>query len=165
MSTDSILRCRSPRVFVSIGPVPPRTPGRTDAQVPTLLDDGPARYARLPHLYFYTDDAARDAAFGFVDIEVSVQRLGGRYDVEIYCSADGYQSGSGSADGVPLRIDFCAGDRIAGSIAWPFPDVRSGTSDPLTFRTRLDIGGADFEAIDTLVVPGATAICHIDLDD
>lgn len=165
MSTDDFLRCRSPRVFVSMGPVPPRTPGRADAQVPTSLDDGPVRYAKLPHLYFYTDDRGRDAAFGFVDIEVSVQRLDSHCDVEIYCSADGYQSGSGSADGTPLRIDFCAGDRVAASIAWPFPDVRSGTSDPLTFRTRVDIGAADFEAIDMLLVPGATAICRVDLGD
>lgn len=164
MSPKDILRCQSPRAFVSLGPVPPRMPGRTDAQVPTSLDDGPVRYGKLPHLYFYTDGKDVDAAFGFVDMEVSVQRLAGRYDVELYCSADGYQSGTGASDGEPLRIEFRAGDRIAGAVDWPYPDVRSGTSDPLTFRTRLDIMDEDFDAIDTLAVPSATATCRVDLE-
>ncbi len=164
MTTKDILRCRSSRAFVSLGPVPPRMPGRTDAQVPTSVDDGPVRYGKLPHLYFYADEKDADAAFGFVDMEVSVQRLAGHYDVELYCSADGYQSGTGSGEGEPLRIEFHAGDRIAGVVEWPYPDVRSGTSDPLTFRTRIDIVDADFDAIDALVVPSATAACRVDLE-
>lgn len=162
----SALHCRSARTFVSLGPVPPRMPGRTDAQVPTSIGDGPVRYAKVPHLYFYTDGDASDPAFGFVDLEVSVQRLAsGHIDIELYCSADGYQSGTGSGDGAPLSVEFTVGGRRAGAIAWPYPDVRSGTSDPLTFRTRIDLADADFDAIDTLVIPSATAICHVDLEN
>ncbi len=162
--TASMLKCRSPRVFASVGPIPPRTPGRTDAQVPTSVDDGPARYAKLPHLYFYTEQSGEDAAFGFVDIEVSLQRIGAnRYVVELYCSGDGYQSGTGSGDGAPLQLEFLAKDRVAGRVAWSYADVRSGTADPLTFRSDVTIADADFEAIDTLAVPSANATCRIDL--
>lgn len=163
MTAKDVLSCRSTRTVASLGPVPPRMPGRTDAQVPTSLDDGPVRYGKVPHLYFYTDGKGTDAAFGFVDLEVSVQRVAGHYDVQLYCFADGYQSGTGSGAGVPLKIEIRAGDRSVGAIEWPYPDVRSGTSDPLTFRTPLTITDTDFEAIDMLVVPVATATCRVDL--
>lgn len=163
--TETTLRCRSPLQFVSLGPVPPRMPGRTDAQVPNTLDDGPAHYARLGHLYFYDEAKPADPAFGFVDIEMSLQRLGdGDFRCEIYCVGDGYQSGDGHGDGAPLRLQFAAGERVAGTVDWPYPEVRSGTSDPITFRAPIDMTDADFGAIDRVVVPPATAVCRVVLD-
>lgn len=165
MTTKTLLRCHSNRQIASLGPVPPRMPGRTDAQVPENLADGPARYARFPHLYFYDEATTDDAAFGFVDLEISVQRLAsGRHHVELYCSGDGYQSGSGHDDGSHIELCFAAGERIAAITAWPYPDVVSGRSDPLTFRAPLDLSDADFAAIDRIIVPPATANCRIDLD-
>ena len=117
MTTQTHLACHLYPQFASLGPVPPRMPGRADAQVPHDLADGPARYARIAHLYFYADATPADPAFGFVDIEISLQQLGdGRYDVELYCTGDGYQSGTGVAGDTPLTFAFAAGNRIAGTM-------------------------------------------------
>src|SRR5262245_14401425 len=68
--------CRSLPQMCLLGPVPPRTPGRSDAQVPSDAERGASRYGRIPFVYFYQDGATADPAFGLLDIEVAIQRRG-----------------------------------------------------------------------------------------
>ncbi|HEX8077405.1 MAG TPA: hypothetical protein VF511_06285 [Chthoniobacterales bacterium] len=158
------MRCRSAVQFAALGSVPPRSPGRPDAQVPRDLADGPARHARLAHLYFYDEARPTDPAFGFLDLEISLQRIGeGQYQVELYAIGDGYQSGTGFAD-EPLRITFAQGERAAASVDWLYPQVKTGHLDPMTFRATATIADADFDSVDRVVIPSASAHCEAHIE-
>jgi hypothetical protein len=148
-----------------LGPVPPRTPGRSDAQVPSDVSRGASRYGRIPFVYFYHDDVQDDPAFGLLDIEIAIQRRApGSFQFEIYCIGDGYQSGQGSSDPQPLAIEFRAGDRAVARVEWSYPSVLNGHMDALSFSTAVEISDADFQEIDNVVLPSVRAEVTIFLD-
>ena len=92
--------------------MPPRTPGRSDAQVPSDAARGESKYGRIPFVYFYRKMRQADPAFGLLDIEIAIQRRGlEAFACEIYAIGDGYQSGHGSSELQPLAIEFRAGAR------------------------------------------------------
>ena len=158
-----LVRCRSLLQFASFGPVPPRTPGRPDAQVPEDPSTGPAVYAKLPHVYFHDANHPDDAAFGFIDIEISVQhRPDGRFRLDLYCTGDGHQSGAGLPSGEGLPIEVMAGEEIVATATWEFREVSSGRCDPVTFAAWLTIENEDFERIDRVRFPSAPAVCRFD---
>jgi hypothetical protein len=158
-----LVRCRSLLQFASLGPLPPRTPGRPDAQVPEDLTAGPAVYAKLPQVYFYDANRPDDPAFGFIDIEMSVQRRSdGRFLLDLYCSGDGYQSGAGLPSGEGLRIDFMAGGDVIASASWEFREVSSGRCDPMSFAAWLPMKDDDFKRIDAIRLPPSPAVCRYD---
>jgi hypothetical protein len=158
-----LVRCRSLLQFASFGPIPPRTPGRPDAQVPEDPEAGPAIYAKLPHVYFYDANHPDDPAFGFIDIEVSVQRRADdRFRLDLYCTGDGHQSGAGLPSGEGLRIDVTAGDEIVATVAWEFREVSSGRCDPVTFGAWLTMKVEDFRRIDRISFPPSPAVCRFD---
>jgi hypothetical protein len=146
-----------------LGPVPPRTPGRSDAQVPSDVSLGDSRYGRISYLYFYRADDQSDAAFGLLDIEIAVQRRApNKFRLEIYCIGDGYQSGHGSSASAPLRVELKAGTRTVATADWAYPDVLNGHMDPLTYSAPLDMSDADFAALDHVHLPsvrGEATIC------
>jgi hypothetical protein len=156
-------RCHSLAQLASFGLPPPRTPGRPDPQVPEELAAGPAIYARLPHVYFYDANRADDPAFGFIEIEIALQRRGeGRYRLDLYCVGDGHQSGAGLPNGEGLKIDLLAGETVVASAAWAFREVSSGRCDPVTFSASLTMTDADYATIDRVRLPSAAAVCRID---
>ena len=162
-SAPVLSRCHSLAQFSSFGPPPPRTPGRPDPQVPENLGAGPAIYARLPHIYFYDANRTDDPAFGFIDIEISVQRRGeGDYRLDLYCVGDGHQSGAGLPNGEGMRIELLAGDEVIAAAPWTFREVSSGRCDPVTFSARLTLGDEDYGKIDRVRLPSAAAVCRID---
>jgi len=69
-----VVECRSTPQMCVLGPMPPRTPGRSDAQVPSDASRGESKYGRIPFVYFYQDHVKDDATFGLLDIEIA-QRL------------------------------------------------------------------------------------------
>ncbi|GGC65142.1 hypothetical protein [Chelatococcus reniformis] len=155
--------CSLPQTSL-LGPVPPRTPGRPDAQVPNDLADGPVKYARVPHIYFYEAAPQDHAGFGLLDLEISLQRRrDGPARVELYCIGDGYQSGHGSSGGSPLVIELRAGERVVAAVRWPYPDVLNGHMDPMTFEAAVDLSEADFAAIDAIWIPPARALVEAEL--
>src|SRR5262249_2519933 len=101
--------------------------------------------------YFYADGADDDPAFGFCDIELSVQRIvQGTVRVELYCVADGYQSARGVGTNHPLKIAVRAGDKVLGVANWHFADVICGHADPMHFSADLAIDDAMFGLIDRI---------------
>jgi hypothetical protein len=53
-------------------------------------------HGKIGSFYFYEKDSNDDAAFGFFDVELSVQSIAtGKVRVELYCVADGYQTSRG----------------------------------------------------------------------
>src|SRR5215475_4631789 len=73
----AMAECRSLPQMCLLGPVPPRTPGRSDAHVPSEVSRGESKYGRIPFVYFYHESSVKaDAAFGLLDIEISIQRRG-----------------------------------------------------------------------------------------
>lgn len=162
-SAPVLTRCLSAPQFASFGAAPPRTPGRPDPQVPEELAAGPALYARLPHVYFYDANRPDDPAFGFIEIEISLQQRGaGRCRLDLYCVGDGHQNGAGFPNGEGLKIELLAGDRVAASVSWAFREVSSGRCDPMSFAATLELGDADYKTIDRVRLPSAAAICRID---
>jgi hypothetical protein len=158
-----LVRCRSLLQFASLGPIPPRTPGRPDAQVPEEPGAGPAVYAKLPHVYFQDTNHPDDAAFGFIDIEISIQqRSDGRYRLDLYCAGDGHQSGTGLLSGEGLRIEVFAGEEMVATVTWEFREVSSGRCDPMTFTAWLAIKNKDFLRIDRVRFPPSSAVCRFD---
>lgn len=148
-----------------LGPVPPRTPGRSDAQVPADLARGESKYGRIPFLYFYQDGLKGDATFGLLDIEIALQRRGPRaFQFEIYCIGDGYQSGHGSSRPQPLVIEFRIGAKTVALAEWRYPDVLSGHTDPLTFSCPIDLSEADFDNLDSVYLPSVSAETTICLE-
>jgi hypothetical protein len=143
--------CYSYARFCSLGPLPPRTPARPDAQVPTDRKLGPCTHGRIDAFYFYANGSDDDPAFGFCDIEISVQRVEqGTVRVELYCIADGYQSARGVGTNHPLKIAVIAKDGILGVVDWHFADVICGHADPMHFAANLEIDDGMFDAIDCI---------------
>lgn len=156
--------CYSYRQICSLGPVPPRTPDRPDAQVPKDIAMGPCRHGKIGAFYFYEAGSRDDAAFGFFDIEVSVQMVPtGKARLEIYCIADGYQSARGIGVGHPIEVALLAGDRAVATAAWTFPDVICGNADPMSFAIDIDVSEDDFQQLDRamlLDVEGFSVPCR-----
>lgn len=157
-------KCYSYRQFCSLGPVPPRTVGRPDAQVPKDISLGPCRYGTIGSFYFYEERSKDDAAFGFFDIELSVQHVApSKARVELYCVADGYQSSRGVGATHPLQIALIGGDKVLASTEWAYPHVICGNADPMNFSIDVDFDGALFpvlDRIDLLPVEGLSAPCE-----
>lgn len=103
--------------------------------------------------YLYEQGSSDDAAFGFFDIELSVQSLGPEsIRVEVYCIADGYQSSRGVGANHPLQISVMSGDTIVATAQWRFADVICGHADPMHFSTDLPLAGRTFADIDRVAL-------------
>jgi hypothetical protein len=160
-----MVECRSLPQMCLLGPVPPRTPGRSDAQVPSETSRGASRYGRIPFVYFYHEGVHEDPAFGLLDIEIAVQRRGPRsFQFEIYCIGDGYQSGQGSSDPQPLLVEFRAGTRAVARAEWPYPTILNGHMDALSFSAAIELSESDFQEIDSVMIPSVRAEVTICLD-
>lgn len=143
--------CYSYRQFCSLGPLPPRTPARADPQVPRDRALGACTHGAIGAFYFYAEGSRDDPAFGFCDIEVSVQRVAaGQVRLELYCIADGYQSARGVGAKHPLKIAVIAKDSVLAVADWQFSDVICGAADPMNFARDLDIADELFAQIDRI---------------
>jgi len=155
--------CYSYRQFCSLGPLPPRTPARPDPQVPRDHKLGPCVHGKIGSFYFYEKGSDDDAAFGFFDVELSVQSIStGKIRIELYCVADGYQTSRGVGAEHPIKLAIMADSKVVGSTEWCFPDVICGHADPMNFSTDIDIGDTSFsliDRIDLLKVDGLSAPC------
>jgi hypothetical protein len=156
--------CYSYRQYCSLGPLPPRTPARPDPQVPRDPKLGPCVHGKIGAFYFYEKGSNDDPAFGFIDIELSVQSISaGKVRIELYCVADGYQTSRGVGANHPVRLAIMANGNTVGSVAWPFADVICGHADPMNFFTDIGIGDTSFsliDRIDLLDVDGLSAPCE-----
>jgi len=153
--------CFSEPKLSLFGRIPPRTPGRSDAQVPRDAELGPARYARIAHLYFYEAADAGDAAYGLLDIEISLQRRrNGEVWLEAFCVGDGYQSGCGSGTRHPLVFELRSGERTLATAEWKYPEVLCGHFDPMTFATKTSLSPSDFESADQIYLPSIMAVAE-----
>ena len=95
------------------------------------------------------EGSSDDPAFGFCDIEVSVQRVAeGKVRLELYCIADGYQSERGIGRRYPLKVAILAKDKVLATADWHFPDVICGHADPMHFAVDLEIDDEPFARID-----------------
>ena len=141
--------CYSYRQFCSLGPLPPRTPARPDPQVPKDYGLGRCMHGKIGAFYFYAEGSRDDPAFGFCEIELSVQQLAGNTTrLELYCIADGYQSARGIGARHPLEIAVLAGEKVLGRASWHFPDVICGHADPMHFAVDIEISDSLFADID-----------------
>lgn len=148
--------CHSEAKLALFGRVPPRTPGRSDAEVPGDAALGPARYASISHIYFYSNEA--DAAYGLLDIEISLQRRGnGEIWLEAYCIGDGFQSSRGSGAEHPLRFELRSGEKCLARAEWRYPAVLCGHFDPMMFATRVQLSDAEFASVDRVYLPEMSA--------
>ena len=112
---------------------------------------GACTHGAIGAFYFYAEGSADDPAFGFCDIELSVQRVAAdRVRLELYCIADGYQSARGVGARHPLKIAVMAKDRVLAVAAWHFSDVICGAADPMNFATDLAIADELFAQIDRI---------------
>ena len=156
--------CYSYRQFCSLGPLPPRTPARPDPQVPRDRKLGSCVHGKIGAFYFYEKGSNDDPAFGFIDVELSVQDIStGKVRVELYCVADGYQTSRGVGANHPIRLAIMAGTKTVGLADWHFADVICGHADPMNFFTDIDIGDTSFsliDRIDLLAVNGLSAPCR-----
>jgi hypothetical protein len=160
-----VVECRSFPQMCLLGPMPPRTPGRSDAQVPSDASRGDSKYGRIPFVYFYQEGLKADPTFGLLDIEIAIQRRGSNaFQFEIYCVGDGYQSGHGSSKPQPLAIEFRIGARTVAKADWPYPTVLNGHMDALTFSVPIAITDGDFEQIDSALLPSVRAEATICLE-
>src|SRR5258708_20551583 len=101
--------CMSEPKLSLFGRIPPRTPGRSDAQVPRDAELGPARYARIAHLYFYEAADASDPAYGLLAIEISLQcRRNGEVWLETFFWVGGCQTRGGAGTKQPLGFQLSA---------------------------------------------------------
>ena len=149
--------CYSYRQFCSLGLLPPRTPARPDPQVPRDRALGACTHGAIGAFYFYAGGSRDDPAFGFCDIEVSVQRVApGKVRLELYCIADGYQSARGIGRRHPLKVAILAKDRVLATANWHFPDVICGHADPMHFVTDLAIGDDLFAKADRIELAGTS---------
>jgi len=155
--------CYSYRQFCSLGPLPPRTPARPDPQVPRDRKLGSCVHGKIGAFYFYEKGSNDDPAFGFIDIELSVQDIStSKVRVELYCVADGYQTSRGGGANHPIRLAIMAGAKTVGLADWHFADVICGHADPMNFFTDIDIGDTSFsliDRIDLLAVDGLSTPC------
>jgi hypothetical protein len=148
-----------------LGPTPPRTPGRSDAQVPSDSSRGDSKYGRIAFIYFYQEVVMADPLFGLLDIEIAIQRRGpGTFQFEIYCIGDGYQSGHGSSKPQPLAIEFRIGVRTVARAEWRYPTVLNGHMDALTFSAPIELTDRDFAEIDSALLPSVLAEATICLE-
>lgn len=146
-------RCRSRQQFCALGPPPPRTPGRADPQVPTAPRRTAVRHGRIPHVYFYLDDASENTAFGLLDLEIAVcEPAGGRSVVELYCLGDGFQAGTGSARGEALTFELRDGGGVVATVQWHWPDVVAGRAEVMVLLADLPLSGADFNRLDRITL-------------
>jgi hypothetical protein len=160
-----VVKCRSLPQMCLLGPMPPRTPGRSDAQVPSDASRGDNKYGRIPFVYFYQEGLKADPTFGLLDVEIAIQRRGpNAFVFEIYCIGDGYQSGHGSSKPQPLTIEFRIGARTVAKADWPYPTVLNGHMDALTFSVPIAITDGDFEQIDSALLPSVRAEATICLE-
>jgi len=160
-----VVECRSLPQTCLLGPMPPRTPGRSDAQVPSDSSRGESKYGRIPFVYFYSEGAKADATFGLLDIEIAIQRRGPKtFQFEIYCIGDGYQSGHGSSEPEPLAIEFLVGARVVAKAEWRYPTVLNGHMDALTFSAPIELTDRDFAEIDCALLPSVRAEATICLE-
>ena len=160
-----MVECRSFPQMCLLGPMPPRTPGRSDAQVPSDASRGESKYGRIPFVYFYQEGLKADPTFGLLDIEIAIQRRTPQaFQFEIYCIGDGYQSGHGSSRSQPLAIEFRAGTRVVATTEWRYPDVLNGHMDALTFSVPIAMTDNDYRAIDGAVLPSVRASATICLE-
>ena len=161
----SVVECLSVPQMCLLGPIPPRTPGRSDAQVPSDAARGESKYGRIPFVYFYQHGVKEDATFGLLDIEIAVQRRGSRaFQFEIYCIGDGYQSGHGFSKPQPLLVELRAGIRTLAIAEWRYPDVLNGHMDPLSFSGVIDLTETDFQNLDSAFLPAVRAEATICLE-
>lgn len=155
--------CYSYRQFCALGPVPPHTPARPNAQVPRDRALGPCRHGKIGAFYFYKTGSKDEPAFGFFDIELSVQNLSsGKVRVELYVTADGYQSARGVGENHPLQIALMHDSEMLATVTWAFPDVICGHADPMNFSTDLDLEAGAFarlDRIDLLAIDGLSSPC------
>jgi hypothetical protein len=154
-----MIACRSDNHFTSFGRIPPRTPGRSDVQTPRDSAMGPAKYARIGGLYFYSvSDNTSDAIFGLLDIEFSLQKRsdGGAW-LEIYCVGDGFQVGRSSGHANSLSVEIRAGHRTLAIARWPYSPVLCGHFDPMSFEAHVDLSEGDFQIADQIYLPAANA--------
>jgi hypothetical protein len=143
--------CYSYRQFCSLGQLPPRTPARPDPQVPRDRELGSCLHGAIGAFYFYAEGSRDDPAFGFCDVEVSLQHVApGKVRLELYCIADGYQSARGVGSRHPLKIAAMAKDRLLAVANWHFADVICGHADPMNFAVDLDIADELFAQIDRI---------------
>jgi hypothetical protein len=148
-----------------LGPMPPRTPGRSDAQVPSDAGRGDSKYGRIAFVYFYQQGLKTDPTFGLLDLEIAIQRRGPKtFQFEIYCIGDGYQSGHGSSEPEPLAIEFLVGARVVAKAEWRYPTVLNGHMDALTFSVPIELTDNDFEQIDSALLPSVRAEATICLE-
>lgn len=160
-----MVECKSLPQMCLLGPMPPRTPGRSDAQVPSDASRGESKYGRIPFVYFYQDGLQADPVFGLLDIEIAIQRRAANvYQFEIYCIGDGYQSGHGSSSPQPLAIEFRAGARTVAKAEWRYPTVLNGHMDALTFSAPVEMTDRDFADIDIAWLPSVRAEATICLE-
>ena len=118
---------------------------------------GACAHGAIGAFYFYADGSRDDPAFGFCDIELSVQHVAvGKVRLELYCVADGYQSARGVGARYPLEIAVMAKDRILAVAKWHFPDVICGHADPMNFAIDLDIADELFGQIDRIELQKTT---------
>jgi len=112
---------------------------------------GACRHGIIGAFYFYAAGSHDDPAFGFCDIEISVQQVSvGKVRLELYCVADGYQSARGVGARHPLKIAVMTNDRVLAVAGWHFSDVICGHADPMSFATDLDIADELFAALDRI---------------
>jgi hypothetical protein len=152
-----------------LGPIPPRAPGRSDAQVPSDAARGESKYGRIPFLYFYQDGAKdgdkADPAFGLLDIEIAIQRRGPTaFECEVYTIGDGYQSGHGSSELQPLVIEFRSGTGTIAKAEWRYPTVLNGHMDALTFSAPVELTNDEFLSLDSVFLPSVRAAATICLE-
>jgi hypothetical protein len=108
-------------------------------------------HGKIGAFYFYADGSQDDPAFGFCEIELSVQRVAGnKMRLELYCMADGFQSARGIGTRHPLKIAVFAGDNVLAVAEWHFADVICGHADPMHFATDLVIADELFAQIDRI---------------
>jgi hypothetical protein len=160
-----VVECRSLPQMCLLGPMPPRTPGRSDAQVPSDAGRGESKYGRIAFVYFYQEGLKADPVFGLLDIEIAIQRRGPQaFQFEIYCIGDGYQSGQGSSKPQPLAIEFRADGRTVAKAEWRYPTVLNGHMDALTFAASIELTDRDFADLDSALLPSVSAEATICLE-
>ena len=160
-----MVECRSLPQLCLLGPMPPRTPGRSDAQVPSDASRGESKYGRIPFVYFYQAGGQDDATFGLLDIEIAVQRRGPEnFQFEVYCIGDGYQSGQGSSESQPLVVELRCGNRTVAVAEWRYPTVLNGHMDALTFSKAIELTESDFAKLDCAYLPSVRAEATICLE-
>lgn len=111
--------------------------------------------------YFYAEGARDDPAFGFCDIEISVQAVSaGKVRLELYGIADGYQSARGVGARYPLKIAVMAEDQVLAVVDWHFADVICGHADPMNFATDLDVADDLLAQIDRIELQETKGECR-----